>query len=205
MKHYWVAKTQYILASQSVIRLQMLSSAGLPAQACPSQVDERAIANSHLKSGGDPAMTALKLAEAKALDVSRQRPGCHVLGADQTLTMEGREFHKVTSLSEAAQQLETLSGRTHVLTSAAALALDGQIVIRETARAEMTMRQLSQEFIRLYLDNAGEQILGSVGCYQIEGNGVQLFQRIKGDQFTIMGLPLLQLLQAMRLSNIIAS
>ena len=205
MQTYWTASTQLILASRSASRLKILAQAGLPAQTHPADVDERKIAESHLRSGGDPRSTAMKLAEAKALDVSRKHPGCHVLGADQTLTMDGREFHKVKTLSEAAHQLQQFSGQTHVLTSAAALALDGRVVIRETASAAMTMRLLTPAFIEIYLQAAGEQILDSVGCYQIEGHGVQLFERIEGDQFTIMGLPLLQLLQAMRLSNIIAS
>lgn len=205
MNAYWAAKTRFILASQSASRLKMLADAGLHVKAHPADIDERRIAGSHLKSGGDPHLTAMKLAEAKALDVSRKHPGCHVLGADQTLTMDGREFHKVKTLPEAARQLQQFSGKTHVLTSAAALALDGRVVIRETASAAMTMRLLTPAFIEIYLQAAGEQILDSVGCYQIEGHGIQLFERIEGDQFTIMGLPLLQLLQAMRLSNIIAS
>jgi septum formation protein len=200
----WLASQPLVLASKSAIRAKVLRDAGLPVEALASAVDERAVEAS-LPPGSAPAVVAEALAVAKALDVSAARPGRLVVGADQTLDLAGERFTKPVDRDDGRRQLARLAGRTHVLSSAAALARDGVVLWRGVAEARLAMRPLSEAFIERYLDAAGAAVLTSVGGYQYEGLGAQLFQRVEGDTFTILGLPLLPLLEALRRSGALAA
>jgi septum formation protein len=195
---FWVLDTPLVLASGSTTRLHMLKQCGLPVEAIPASIDERAIENAQTVKPVTPASTAIALARAKALDVSARYTGRMVLGADQTLICDGITYHKPVDMAAAAIQLEGLSGREHRLCSGFALARDGQIVAQGASSAIMRMRRFGAAFIATYLSAAGENILGSVGGYQIEGLGSQLFEAIEGDHFTILGLPVLPVLAALR-------
>ena len=186
-----------ILASKSAARRAVLQGAGVPFEAVVSGVDEEALKARLLKRGADPRAIAEALAEEKALAVSRTRDGV-VIGADQTLEVDGRLYDKVETRAAAAERLRLLRGRPHRLHSAVAAAVDGAVVWRETVRAELAMRDFSDAFLEAYLVAEGDAALGSVGCYRLESQGAQLFARIDGDYFTILGLPLLGLLDLLR-------
>ncbi len=192
----WCGKEPLILASQSRARQMLLANAGIHFEAVPADIDERAVQQASGLLA--PAAIAALLAREKALDVSRGQPGKYVVGADQTLALETSLFSKPSGRAAAAEQLRDLAGRVHELHSAVAVARDGKILFENSARARMTMRQLSEAEIRTYLDEAGEAVTASVGAYQLEGLGVHLFDRIDGDHFTILGLPLLPLLAFLR-------
>lgn len=187
-----------ILASASPFRLTMLQDAGVAVEAVPASIDERAVELALEGTGSTPEDVALVLAEAKALRVSEERPGALVLGCDQTLSLAGDQFHKPADMEAARRTLLALSGRTHQLNSAAVLARDGEALWRHSDSASMTMRKLDPAFIGRHLAQVGEKALSSVGAYQVEGAGIQLFERIEGDHFTIVGLPLLPLLKELR-------
>ena len=193
----WRGSKPLILASQSQARRALLANAGLTFEAIAADIDERGIQQtSNLVAPGE---VALLLAREKALWVSARRPGHHVIGADQTLMLGDRLFNKPKDRAQALDQLRALAGRRHQLHSAVAVALDGEIVFAHVAVAGMTMRPLSDPDIAAYLDEVGEAVVtSSVGAYQLEGLGVHLFERIEGDHFTILGLPLLQLLAFLR-------
>jgi septum formation protein len=192
----WRGKTPLILASQSGARQTLLANAGIDFEAVPAELDERALAQSSgLSAPGD---IAALLARAKALAVSSRQPGKFVIGADQTLALGTRLFSKPAGRAQAAEQLRALAGRIHELHSAVAVARGGKILFAEVATACMTMRQLGETEIDAYLEEAGEAVTTSVGAYQLEGLGVHLFERIEGDHFTILGLPLLPLLAFLR-------
>jgi septum formation protein len=162
----------------------------------PADIDERSIQqNSGLSAPGEIAGL---LAREKACFVSTKNPGRYVVGADQTLALGNRLFSKPAGRAQAGDQLRLLAGQTHELHSAVAVARDGNMLFSDVSIARMTMRQLSGEEIRTYLDTAGDAITTSVGAYQLEGIGVHLFERIEGDHFTILGLPLLPLLAFLR-------
>lgn len=185
-----------ILASKSRARQTLLANAAIPFDAMPTDVDERALQkNSGLSSPGEIAGL---LAREKALFVSSNNPGRYVVGADQTLALGARLFSKPAGRAQAADQLRLLAGGTHELHSAIAVARDGKVLFAEVSVARMTMRHLSESEIEAYLDEAGEAVTTSVGAYQLEGLGVHLFERIEGDHFTILGLPLLPLLAFLR-------
>ncbi|WKA28840.1 Maf family protein [Bradyrhizobium roseum] len=192
----WRGPQPLILASQSRARQMLLSGAGISFDAVPADIDERSVQkNSGLSAPGEIAGL---LAREKALFVSGQNPGRHVIGADQTLALGNRLFSKPAGRAQAGEQLRLLAGQTHELHSAVAVARDGKILFSEVSVARMTMRPLSGEEIRTYLDAAGDAVTTSVGAYQLEGLGVHLFERIDGDHFTILGLPLLPLLAFLR-------
>ena len=192
----WHGKAPLILASQSRARQMLLANAGLQFEAVPADIDERAVQQaSGLAAPGDIAGL---LARGKAQAVSVRQPGKYVVGADQTLALGDRLFSKPAGRVQAAEQLRDLAGHSHELHSAVAVARDGKKLFETTAIARMTMRQLSGTEIRTYLDEAGEAVTSSVGAYQLEGLGVHLFERIDGDHFTILGLPLLPLLAFLR-------
>ncbi len=192
----WRGKDPLILASQSRARQMLLANAGLHFEAVPADIDERAVQQaSGLLAPGE---IAALLAREKALDVSRGQPGKYVVGADQTLALETRLFSKPSGRAATAEQLRDLAGLSHELHSAVAVARGGKILFEHTAVARMTMRELSGAEIQTYLDDAGEEVTSSVGAYQLEGLGVHLFERIDGDHFTILGLPLLPLLAFLR-------
>jgi len=192
----WRGKDQLILASQSRARQTLLTNAGIGFEAVPADIDERAAQQaSGLAAPGD---IAAHLAREKALFVSSRQPGKYVIGADQTLALGKRLFSKPAGRAQAAEQLRALAGRVHELHSAVAVARDGKILFADIAIARMTMRPLDEAGVDAYLDAAGEAVTSSVGAYQLEGLGVHLFERIEGDHFTILGLPLLPLLVFLR-------
>jgi septum formation protein len=192
----WRGTDPLILASQSRARQSLLANAGIVFEAVPADIDERAVQ----KSSGltAPDNIALLLAREKALFVSAGNPGRMVVGADQTLALGNKLFSKPTGRAQASEQLRTLAGQTHQLCSAVAVARDGKILFADISIARMTMRPLSGDEIRSYLDDAGDAVTTSVGAYQLESLGVHLFERIEGDHFTILGLPLLPLLAFLR-------
>jgi septum formation protein len=193
-----------VLASSSPARVAVLAAAGVVFAVRPAAIDERAVEAPLTARGGTPAEAAATLAEAKALAVSREAPGALVIGADQTLDVEGARLTKPGSLADARDQLARLSGRTHALNSAVAVARDGVVLWRHGDVARLTMRTLSAGAIDAYLAEVGDKALLSVGAYQIEGPAVRLFERIDGDFFTILGLPLLPLLAYLRSEGEIA-
>jgi septum formation protein len=187
-----------VLASQSATRVAILRNAGLDFEAVPADVDERGIEADLVAAGATAGDIALALAEAKAAAVAAQRPGAIVVGADQTLDAEGERWHKPASRAEARTQLMALSGRTHHLRSAVVGMRGGSVRYRRIDTAAMTMLPFGPEEVDAYLDRVGDRALASVGAYQIEGPGIQLFERIEGDYFTVLGLPLLPLLAWLR-------
>lgn len=187
-----------ILASGSKARQMLLKNAGLEFSAVPASVDERAIEENLPLAGRDPVSVARHLALAKANEVSRRLPGAYVIGCDQTMSLGPKIFHKANSIAEARETLLALRGRAHFLNSAVCLVRDEQLLWSEVVKACMQVREFSDEFLAGYLQRNGEAVLSSVGCYRLEGEGVQLFDTIAGDYFTILGLPLLPLLAALR-------
>jgi septum formation protein len=192
----WGGTQPLILASQSRARQALLANAGIAFEAIPAEIDERAIQQAcGLSAPGD---VAALLAREKAVTVSSRHPGRFVVGADQTLALGGRLFCKPAGRAEAAEQLRALAGQTHELHSAVAVACDGKMMFADVVVARMTMRPLDDNAISAYLDAAGEAVTASVGGYQLEGLGIHLFGRVEGDHFTILGLPLLPLLEFLR-------
>ncbi|MGO4437218.1 Maf-like protein [Rhizobium sp. RAF56] len=187
-----------ILASSSPFRRMLMENAGLTFSAIAADIDERAIEAPLEREGAGPDAVALVLAKAKAKEVSERFPGSLVIGSDQTMSLGSEVFHKPKDRADAANHLSRLSGKTHRLNSAIAFAKDGDILWEHVSHAELTMRDLSAEFIDRHLMRVGERALGSVGAYQLEGEGIQLFSGIDGDYFTILGLPMLPLLQKLR-------
>jgi septum formation protein len=198
----WRGKHPLILASQSRARQALLANAGIAFEATPADIDERALqSDSGLSAPGE---IASMLAGEKALWVSSHHPDRIVVGADQTLALGKRLFSKPAGRALAAEQLQSLAGNSHELHSAVAVARDGKIVFETVAIARMTMRPLREAEIDAYLDQAGEAVTTSVGAYQLEGLGIHLFERIEGDHFTILGLPLLPLLAFLRGEGLLA-
>ena len=192
-----------ILASRSAARSALLRGAGVPFTAADSGVDETILKTQILAEGGTPAAVAAALAREKALAISQSRPGL-VIGADQTLDFEGRLHDKPSSLAEAADRLRAMRGKPHALHAAVALARDGEVVWETLSTAELVMRAFTDAFLEAYLTGEGEDVLASVGAYRLEGPGVQLFSEIRGDYFTILGLPLTGLLERLREEGVLA-
>jgi septum formation protein len=192
-----------ILASNSASRRALMTGAGLAYSAEPAEIDERALEVELTARDADPPAIARGLAEAKALDVSRRNPLAHVIGSDQVLSLGGRLLHKPRDMAEAGAHIRAMSGRTHYLNCGVAIAHRGQVLWSDVSIAAMTMRPLSDAFVETYLAMAGDGILGSVGAYHFEGPGIQLFERIEGDYFTILGLPMLTLLAGLRQLDLI--
>lgn len=193
-----------ILASKSAARRAVLEGAGVPFESIVAGVDEDAVKASLLAEGARAREIADALAELKAIRVSRGRQG-FVIGSDQTLEFDGRLYDKAESLEEARARLITLRGKPHKLHSAVVVAKEGAPIWREVVTCTLTMRDFSDEFLEAYLASEGEQALGSVGCYRLEGPGAQLFSRIEGDYFAILGLPLLGLLDLLRRHGALAA
>jgi septum formation protein len=200
----WRAAEPLVLASSSQSRRALLSASGLQAECVSPAIDERAVENRYLADGGPLENLALELARAKALAVSATRPDAHCIGADQTLTLEGRVFHKSADFVEAAQTLAALSGKTHRLTSAFCVARAGQALVVHRDHADIRLRALDPHEISRYLERAGRSVLASVGAYQGEGLGIHLFEHIEGDHSVVLGLPMLSLLAWLRRENLIA-
>jgi septum formation protein len=186
-----------ILASKSAARAAVLRSAGVPFEAVDSGVDEGTAKADWLAKGAGPREVAEGLAERKAVAVSKDRAGL-VIGADQTLDLDGALYDKAQDAAEARVRLTTLRGRRHLLHSALVVANDGAPVWRITESPALSMRRFSDAFLDDYLGRHGAAVLGSVGCYRLEDAGIQLFEKIEGDYFAILGLPLLPLLSFLR-------
>lgn len=201
----WTSKIPLILASGSQTRRAMLEAVGLSLKAVPVDLDERRIEASARQAGLGAADRALSLARAKALAAAdRLQTDAMILGADQTLDASGHPGTKARDHKEAAAFLSLLAGKTHRLHSAAAIVQCNQVLFETVTTATLTMRPLTQKQIALYLDHMGEAAMQSVGCYQIEGLGAQLFEHIEGDHWTILGLPLLALLAFWRRRGLLA-
>ena len=191
-------RDQLILASGSSARARILADAGLPAVIDPAAVDEEEIRAAFRAEGRSAADCATALAESKATRVSGRHTGALVLGADQILECGGRWFDKPASFEAARAQLKALRGERHTLVAAAAVVRNGSVLWHTTDRAQLTMRSFSDDFLDAYIAAAGADLMGSVGAYRLEGLGAQLFERVEGDFFTILGLPLLPLLDFLR-------
>lgn len=188
---------EIVLASASPFRRKMLEDAGLAFRSEPAEIDERAVEEA-VAGELTPADLAELLAEAKAVDVSSRNPDALVIGSDQTMALDAQVFHKPQDMDGAYRHLAALSGKTHQLHSGVVIAKNGETLWRHVETANMTMRTLTPEEIGRYLGEVGEMALKSVGAYQIEGRGIRLFERIDGDFFSIIGLPLLPVLAELR-------
>jgi septum formation protein len=195
--------TGLVLASASASRQRMLKAAGVPFRVYPADLDEPALI-AGLADRGAVAIAAA-LARSKALAVSARNPGALVLGGDSVLAFGSQIISKCRDLPELKVLLQKLSGQSHALISAASLARDGAEIWHHTGVARLTMRPLSEAFLDAYLTEGGESLLSSVGGYHYEGRGAQLFERVEGDAFTILGLPLLPVLAALRTEGILAT
>lgn len=195
-----------VLASQSASRRAMLTAAGVPFEALSPGVDEEAAKEALRADGLDARALADALAELKALKVSRRVPGALVLGCDQTLSLEdGTMIDKAVDRDDAGRILKRLSGGVHHLHSAAVIVLNNEPIWRHIERVRMTVRPLSDDFIRAYLEQDWDELRWCVGCYRIEGPGAQLFAKVEGSQFAIQGLPLLPLLDFLRVRGVLPS
>ena len=198
----WLADAPLILASQSKARRMLLNAAGVPVKADPADLDERGLeAGARSESAG--AVAAL-LAREKAIVVARKHGGGLTLGADQTLSFGAERLSKPQHRDAARAQLRALCGRTHELHSAIAFVQHGAVLFEHVGVARLTMRNFSERFLELYLRAASESVTASVGAYQLEGLGTQLFERVDGDYFTVLGLPLLEALEFLRRSGCLA-
>jgi septum formation protein len=192
----WHADRPLVLASKSAVRHEILRNAGIPVEVHPADIDERAIEQQ--AATRDPGKIAALLACTKARVIAAQLSGRLVLGADQTLALGGRRFSKPADLVAAREQLKALRGQTHELHTAIALVRKGTILFEHRAIARLAMRAFSDDFLEAYLDAIGAAVTASVGGYQLEKAGIQLFERIEGDHFVILGLPLLPLVRFLR-------
>lgn len=192
----WQASEPLLLASRSAARRALLEAAGIPLQLQPADLDERAVEAGI--TSASPAEVAAYLAGRKAAAVARLHPGRLVMGADQTLALGSERFSKPADRAAARAQLSAMRGRTHELNSAVTLLKDDTVLFDHVETVWLTMRAFSDEFLETYLDRVGPAAMASVGAYQIEGPGIQLFERIDGDYFTVLGLPLLQTLDFLR-------
>ncbi len=197
--------TRLLLASASASRQALLRAAGVDFVISPADINEPALMQDLIAKGSDAGTVAQMLAEQKAIMVSRRSPGQIVLGGDSVLALGTEIIGKSHNLAALRVLLLRLSGKTHALVSAAALARDGAVLWHHTARARMTMRVLSEAFVDKYLAQEGEKLLGSVGGYHFEGRGAQLFESTEGDYFSILGLPLLPVLGQLRALNLLES
>ena len=202
MSTLWLADQPLLLASRSAVRRALLEAAGIPLEVAPADIDERAVEKR--ASAGTAADAASLLAREKSRAGCAGRKGRLVVGADQTLALGRTRFTKPVDRDSAREQLKSLAGRTHELHSAVAVARDGRVLFSKVDTARLTMRELSDAFLDAYLDTAGESVMASVGGYQLEGLGSHLFERIEGDYFTILGLPLFALLGFLRKEGCLA-
>jgi septum formation protein len=198
----WLAGEPLVLASRSKARQALLTGAGIPIEIYPADLDERSLEAAAIS--GAPGAIAAHLARAKAAAVAKALPGRLTLGADQTLALGAECFAKPADRATARQQLRALRGRSHELHSAVAVVKDAKVMFEHVGVARLTMRSFSERFLDLYLDAADDAAMASVGGYQLEGLGVQLFERVDGDYFTVLGLPLLQVLDFLRRQGCLA-
>jgi len=194
-----------VLASASSSRANLLRSAGITFDTIPAKVDEDAVKESLGAEGASAVQCAETLAELKAVKISQRHPNTLVVGADQLLECEGKWFDKPVDMAGAKTHLETLRGQTHILATSVVVAMNGARIWHHNASPSLTMRTFTDTFLRDYLVDVGPAALSSVGAYQLEGRGIQLFDRIDGDFFTILGLPLLELLTFLRGHNVVST
>jgi septum formation protein len=199
----WLADQPLVLASKSASRGAILRAAGLAIEVCPADINERMIEQG--SATRDPDAIAALLAREKARTISARLAGRIVLGADQTLALGEQRFSKPTDRTAAREQLKLLRGQTHELHTAIALVREDVILFEHRETARLTMRAFSDRFLEDYLDAAGADVTASVGGYQLEKTGIQLFERVEGDHFVILGLPLLPLLQHLRQAGWLAA
>jgi septum formation protein len=199
----WLGADPLLLASKSTVRRTLLETAGIPVEVHPADIDERGLEAAAGRATSS-AIAAL-LAREKALVAARRNPNRLTLGADQTLSLDGRRFAKPDDLAAARAQLQALCGRSHELFSAIAFVQDGTVQFEHVGVARLTMRTFSEKFLDTYLAATGALALTSVGAYQIEGIGIQLFERVEGDYFTVLGLPLLAALDFLRQRGVLAA
>ena len=195
--------TRLILASNSASRKALMAGARLDFTSEAADIDERRIEAEMAAKDATPPEIAVALARAKAIEVSRRMPAAHVIGSDQVLSLCGRLLHKPADMAEAGDHIRAMSGTTHHLNCGVAIAHKGEAIWSDVSIARMTMRPISDDFLERYLAMAGDGILGSVGAYHFEGPGIQLFEKIDGDYFTILGLPMLTLLAGLRQLDLI--
>ena len=200
----WRGDAPLILASKSKIRRVLLAAAALDAQVIAPVFDERKFESEYLAAGEQLSELASAIARAKALAASAMAPQAFCLAADQTLTVEGRVLHKPADLQEASDNLAVLAGKTHRLTSAFSVARSGRTLVVDADYADLHMRQLSAQEISGYLEFCGARVLSSVGAYQIESVGVHLFEWVRGDHATVLGLPIQKLSAWLRSSGLIS-
>jgi septum formation protein len=198
----WLSPTPLVLASQSQVRRALIEAAGIPVVAKPADLDERAIEQG---VRGGPGDVALELARAKAATVAAMSGPGIVVGCDQTLALGKRRFSKPKDRDAARDQLMVMRGKPHELHSAVAVIRNGSVTFAQVAVARLTMRAFSPAFLEAYLDAAGANVTASVGAYQLERTGIHLFEKIEGDHFTILGLPLLPLLAHLRHEGVLAA
>jgi septum formation protein len=191
-----------ILASGSSTRAELLGAAGVPAEIDPPRIDEVEVKAALRAEEASPRDVADTLAEMKAVRVSHRHPGAYVVGADQVLALDGEILDKPRDLAEARRQLLRMRARRHTLLSAAVVARDGRPIWRHVGQARLAVRAFSDGFLDDYIARHGEALLDTVGAYRLEAGGVVLFDRIEGDHFTILGLPLLELLAFLRLHGV---
>ena len=192
----WLAEEPLVLASRSTVRQVLLAAAGIPIEVRPADLDERSL--EAVASSPAPGAIAARLAREKAAAVAKHYAGRLTLGSDQTLALGAERFTKPPDRAAARAQLGALRGRTHELHSAIAFVKDAKVLFEYVGVARLTMRAFSDRFLDLYLDAVGGAATASVGAYQIEGLGVQLFERVDGDYFTALGLPLMEVLDFLR-------
>jgi septum formation protein len=198
----WLPAEPLVLASQSKVRRTILEATGIPVEARPAHLDERAIEQGVTGGPGDVALT---LAREKAKTVAAMSDRSVVVGCDQTLALGARRFSKPVDRAAAREQLRVMRGKPHDLHSAVAVCRNGAVTFVDVAMARLTMRDFSDDFLEAYLDAAGRNVTASVGAYQLERTGIHLFEKIEGDHFTILGLPLLPLLAYLRHDRLIAA
>jgi len=201
MPALWIGPGRVVLASKSESRHAILDAAGIPHEVLPAEIDERKVEG--CAADRSAVQVAALLAREKACAVSARRPGTLVIGADQTLALGERRFSKPTDRASAREQLMMLRARTHELHSAIAVARDSVVLLEDCQAARLTMRAFSNAFLEAYLDDMGSAAKTSVGGYQLERIGIHLFERIEGDHFVILGLPLLPLLQFFRRQGVL--
>ena len=196
-------KNKIILASKSVSRQAVLKNAGIDADIIPSNFDEDIVKQKHTDNPNAGGIIALDLAKKKALSVSKDNPDCLVIGADQTLSLDGKLYSKPKSVADVKNHLKDFSGKTHTLHGGVAIALNNEVIFYKNVQCHMTVKKLSGEYIDWYGNECGESVQNSVGGYHFEGLGIQLFEKVEGDYFSILGLPIIPLVEFLQEQGVI--